>query len=73
MVSPKGGVESDSDVTALLDVLDAMYQRIQGDAEQGKIVFRQPVHVYDADKVGETLVAYLEELGYERLTSARNY
>ena len=69
----RGMVQDDSEAKTILDVIDAMYARLDADVHSGVVVYRQPIQAYDADKVAETIVAWLEDSGYERVTSARGY
>ena len=69
----RGVVESDVEARALTDVIDAMYAHLDDDVKSHLIVYRQAIQAYDVDKVAETVVAWLEEAGYEHVTSARGY
>jgi hypothetical protein len=69
----RGTVQDDSEANAILDVIDAMYARLNADVRSGVVVYRQAIHAYDADKVAETIVSWLEKSGYDRVTRSRGY
>lgn len=73
VILARGTIQSDSEASTILDVIEAMYARLDEDVRTRVAVYRQPIQAYDADKVAETIVAWVEDSGFEHVTSARGY
>ena len=66
----KGEVESEQEAKVLYAFLSTMCELVAADAKKGVVVLNQPVHTTDAEKVCEVVEDYLNDRGYEQVTSS---
>ena len=65
----KGAVDSAHEAKLLYDFLATFCELVAVDAQSEVTVLNQPIHTTDAEKVCEVVEDYLNELGYEQITS----
>ena len=65
----KATVDSAHEARVLYEFLGTLCDLVAADAKKGVVVLNQPIETADAEKVCEVVEDYLNELGYEQVTS----